>query len=461
MRITHASLFAALLSLALPLHWARADTLWEALAMAYTSNPTLLAERASLRAIDEGVPQALSGWRPTVTVTGEGGKSKVNTETAFFTSEQTRTPRSIGLSLSQPLYRGGRTVAGTRLAESLVRAGREQLRATEQEVLLQAVIAYMDVLRDQAVVELTRNNERVLRRQSEATKDRFEVGELTRTDVAQSEARLSRAVSERVRAEGDLIAGRAAYKRVIGVSPMVLEPAPPLGDLPGSEEDALAAAEAENPNLLAARFDEQASRQAVRQSIGDLLPTLSLDGEFRRAEDASSRDSVTERASIAARVSVPIYQAGAVSSQVRQARQTLSQRRLEVDERRRAVTEAVTRAWEELQTARARITSNTDQVRANEIAHEGVREEASVGARTILDVLDAEQELLDARVSLVRVQRDEYVAAYRLRQAIGRLSARHLELKVEPYDPTVHYDAVHYKWIGFDEFGRWLGVRGE
>ena len=457
MRLSHAALIGLLIATALPVHWAHADTLWDALAMAYNTNPTLLAQRASLRAVDEEVPQALSGWRPTVTLTGEAGKSRIDSEVAFFTSKETRTPRSIALNLSQPLYRGGRTVAGIRQADSLVRAAREGLRATEQDILLQAVITYTDVLRDQAVVELTRNNERVLQRQLEATQDRFEVGELTRTDVAQSEARLSRATSERVSAEGDLIAGRAAYRRVIGASPGVLEEAPPLGQLPGSEEEALSVAEAENPDLLGARFEEQASAHAVRESLGDLLPTLSLDGEISRAEDFSSRDSVTNRASFAARVSVPIYRAGAVSSQVRQARQTSSQRRLQVDESRRAVTQAVTRAWEELQTARARIRSDSDLVRANEIAHEGVREEASVGARTILDVLDAEQELLDARVALVRAKRDEYVAAYELRQAIGRLSARALGLKVEPYDPLAHYTAVRKKWNGFDEFGKWFG----
>ena len=453
MIVKHAPLVGAILVIGSLHHSLHAETLWGALAMAYSGNPTLLAARASLRALDEEVPRALSGWRPTVTFTGETGKARVDTESGFFSSKDTRTPKSYVLNLTQPLFRGGRTVEGARRAENLVLAGRERLRTTEQEVLQQAVAAYMDVLRGQAVVELDRGNERVLRRQLQATQDRFEVGELTRTDIAQSEARLSRATSERVRAEGELIASRANYKRVIGVAPGVLEPAPPLSDLPATEEQALAVAEAESPDLLAPRFEEQAARHAVRATAGNLLPTLSLNGELSRLEDASTRDSVSERARIIARVTVPLYQSGAEWSQVRQARQTLSQRRLQVDESRRAVTEQVTRAWEALLTARARIRSDKDQVRANQIALEGVREEASVGARTILDVLDAEQELLDARVSLVRTERDEYVAGFELRQAVGRLSARRLALQVELYDPSAHYKAVRNKWLGFGELG--------
>ncbi len=451
MRVTQALVAGALLALAPPFAPATAETLAEALALAYANNPTLQTARATVRIADEAVPQALSGWRPTVTVTGEGGKEGADSSSAFFTMKEERTPRSIALNFSQPLYRGGRTVAGTREAESQVLAARERLRATEQQVLLDAVIAYMDVLRDQAVVELGRNNERVLRRQLEATRDRFEVGELTRTDIAQSEARLSRATSERIGAEGVLVASRATYMRVIGIAAGALALAPPYGELPGTKDEALSIAEAESPALLAARYDEQAAGHAVRVVTGRLLPTLSLNGVASRAEDRSSAGSRTDVARIVAQLSVPLYQSGSVWSQARQARETRNERRIRIDESRRDVIEEVTQAWEALQTARARIQSDGDQVRANAIALEGVREETTVGARTILDVLDAEQELLDSRVSLVRAERDEYVAAHRLKQAVGRLSAHHLGLAVDLYDPGGHYQAVRGKLFGFGD----------
>ena len=448
MRVTQAVVAGALLALAAPLAPAAAETLAEALALAYANNPTLRAARATVRVADEAVPQALSGWRPTVRFNSTYGKQYTDNQGAPAVS---LTPFVNRLTVDQPLYRGGRTVAGTREAESRVLAARERLRATEQQVLLDAVIAYLDVLRDQAVVELGRNNERVLRRQLEATRDRFEVGELTRTDIAQSEARLSRATSERISAEGELVASRATYMRVIGIAAGALALAPPYGELPRGEDEALSIAVAENPVLLAARYDEQAAGHAVREVTGSLLPTLSLSGELSRTEESSTFFASTDQGRLFAQLSVPLYQSGSVWSQARQARETQNERRIRIDESRRDVIEEVTQAWEALQTSRARIQSDGDQVRANEIALEGVREETTVGARTILDVLDAEQELLDSRVSLVRAERDEYVAAHRLKLAVGRLSARHLGLAVDLYDPGSHYQAVRGKLFGFGD----------
>jgi TolC family type I secretion outer membrane protein len=448
MRVTQALVAGALLALAAPLSPAAAETLAEALALAYANNPTLRAERATVRVADEEVPQALSGWRPTVRFNSSYGKQYTDNEGADAVSLN---PFINRLTVEQPLYRGGRTVAGTREAESQVLAARERLRSTEQQVLLEAVTAYMDVLRNQAVVELDRNNERVLRRQLGATRDRFEVGELTRTDIAQSEARLSGATSDRISSEGALVASRATYMRVIGIAPGALALAPPYGELPRSEEEALTIAEAENPALLAARYDEQAARHAVREVTGRLLPTLSLSGELSRTEEGSTFFDSTDQGRIFAQLSVPLYQSGSVWAQARQARETRNERRIRIDESRQGVIEEVTQAWESLQTARARIQSDGAQVRANEIALEGVREEATVGARTILDVLDAEQELLNARVSLVRAERDEYVAAHRLKQSVGRLSAQHLGLAVDLYDPGGHYQAVRGKLFGFGD----------
>ncbi|MFQ5959338.1 MAG: TolC family outer membrane protein, partial [Alphaproteobacteria bacterium] len=286
------------------------ETLEEAMVTAYASNPTLLAQRAALRATDEGVSQALSGWRPTLSATGEIGKQDVTTESGFFTSDDVRTPETYSLNLSQPIFRGWRTVAETAEAENLVRADRAQLAEVEQDVLLQTATAYMDVLRDQAVLELAINNEQRLRRQLEAAQDRFDVGEVTRTDVAQAEARLSNAIADRIRARSDLTSARATYLNVVGVLPGKLSPPPDMVGLPDAERDAHEIAAEENPTILRAVYAERAARQEVRGAVGGLLPEVSLDADLRRAEDQASRGSLTESASLSARITIPLYQAG-------------------------------------------------------------------------------------------------------------------------------------------------------
>jgi TolC family type I secretion outer membrane protein len=445
--------FGAGLTLALAVSPAAAETLQEALAAAYENNPDLRAERARLRATDENVPQALSGWRPSVTASGSIGRERARTS---LIDEQQLTPTIKQLDLTQPLYRGGRTVAQTRQAESQVQAGRAFLESVEQAVLLNAVTAYMDVLREQANVALTSNNEQVLNRQLEATRDRFEVGEVTRTDVAQAEARVSRASSDRVAAQGRLGVQRATYARVVGNLPGSLEPAPPLPPLPPTLPEAIAVATTENPDLEAAQYVEDAARHNVRVATGALLPSVNLVGRVLRSDETTFEDSESRSDSIRAQITIPLYQSGAVESQVRQAKEIASQRRIEIEQTRRAIVESTTQAWEDLESARARIATGREQVRANEIALEGVRQEASVGSRTTLDVLDAEQELLDSRVALVAAERDEYVAGFRLLAAIGGLSADRMGLPVERYDPDRHYRQVRDKWWGWstpDETG--------
>jgi len=437
---------ALALALALgPVEAAAADTLRDALVQAYSGNPTLLSARAQLRATDENVPQALSGWRPTVTVTGTGGASESRVSTA---PEQSLLPWFVQAELNQPLYRGGRTQAQTRAAEAQVMAAREQVRGQERDVLLAAVTAYLDVLRDTARVDLTRNNEIVLRRQLEATQDRFEVGEVTRTDVAQAEARLSGAVSARAAAEGDLQVSRATYQRVVGVAPGTLEAAPPLPPLPATLPEAVAAATGENPDVLAAQFVEEQTKHNVRVAEGALYPTVSLIARSVRSDEQTLEDVRNRADSLLAQVVVPLYQGGTVYSQVRQAKEVNNQRRIDIETARRRVVELVTQAWERLMATRATIVSRTEQVRASAIALDGVQQEAAVGARTTLDVLDAEQELLDARVALVVADRDEYVAGFNLLAAIGRLSAQQLALPVAYYDPEAHYRNVRDQWYG-------------
>lgn len=435
------TLAAALVALAGPVS---AETLEEALALAYTNNPSLLSSRAELRATDEFVPQALSGWRPRVTLDGQAG---LEWEDTSVSDDESLEPRAASLNVTQPLYRGGRTVSGTRQAENQVLAQREILASVEQDVLLRAVTAYMDVLRDEAVLQLNINNEQVLQRQLEAARDRFEVGEITRTDVAQAESRLSLATSNRIAAEGQLTTSRAIYREVVGQMPGTLvQPAPATG-LPASEEEAVAGSQS-NPAVLAAEYIERAARDGVDVVFGELLPEINLLGDVTTGEDLSSSGVSTSSASIVARVVIPLYEGGGTHARVREAKERVSQRRQDIEVQRRAAAQFATTAWRALQTARSQIASFQAQVRAAEIALEGVQQEAAVGSRTVLDILDAEQELLDARVGLVRAQRDEVVASYQVLSAIGRLTAADLGLPVEYYDVERHYREVRDKWWG-------------
>jgi len=438
--------------LAVPLAWltvgstAAAQDFYEALATTYLSNPTLLASRAELRAVNEGVPQELANYRPFVSLDGEAGVQEIDQNNGD--GSDTTYPFEASIGLSQPLYRGGRTTADVARAEAEVQAQRATLRSVEQGVLLDAVIAYMDVWRDEDVLRLNINNEKVLARQLEATNDRFEVGELTRTDVAQSEARLSRATAERIGAEGDLTGSQAVFEEIIGTPPVSVAPPGPVRGLPDNEADAMSAGQQDNPDISAADFAEQAAQNRVRSSIGELYPVISLSAELLHSENQFSGDSETDAARVLAIVSIPLYQQGFVSSQVREDKQAANQRRIEVIETRRRVRQECTDSWEQLITARAQIRSFTDETRATRIALEGVREENSVGQRTILDVLDAEQEFLNAQISLTRAQRDETVASFVVLQCVGRLTAADLALPVQVYDPDADYQAVRNRWFG-------------
>ena len=426
---------------------AMAEDLFDVLASAYVGNPTLRAARAAVRTTDESVPQALAGWRPTVSLNGSSGFASSDTSA---TTRQDRMPISYSADISQSLYAGGGTVAATKQAESSVQLARAQLAVVEQTVLLDGVTAFIDVLRDFARVQLTKNNELVLRRQLEATRDRFEVGEVTRTDVAQAEARLSGVIAARVDAEGALASSRASYRQVFGVLPGTLQPAPLLPIVPATESEALAVADAENPEIALALHNETAARHAVNVAKADLLPTINLTGQVQRTDETTLENVSGSSNSINATVSIPLYQAGAVHARIREAKELLNQRRIEVERSRRDIAEATSQAWERLTTTRSQISARNDEIRANNIALEGVRQEAEVGSRTTLDVLDAEQELLNSSVALVVAERDEYVAGYLLLSAIGRLTARHIGLNVQFHDPDRHYQKVRNKWWGWN-----------
>lgn len=436
----------------------RAQTLEEALAAAYTHNPALQSQRATLRAADEGVPQALSDWRPTLDAEGSYGTSEVRNYAVTGTSS--RDPRGFSLSLTQPLYRGGRTLAATRGAENTVLAERARLDEVEQDVLLEAATAFMDVHRDQAVVVLNVNNEQVLSRQLQATHDRFEVGEVTRTDVHQAEARLAGANADRIQSEGDLEASRAAYRQVVGEVAGELKVSTPPGGLPESRQEAVRMATEKSPRVIAAKFDELVSRDNVAEIYGELLPSLDLEGSASKAYDSAGENSRIATYQALVTLSVPLYQSGSVYSRLRQARQQVTAQKLALDQEHRDAIEAATRTWAALQTGRARVKSFQAQITAAEVALEGVVREATVGSRTVLDILDAEQEKLDAEVNLVRARRDELVAVFELKAALGQLSARQMNLQVDLYDPTGHYREVRWKWFGGTSTGGAMDAGG-
>jgi outer membrane protein len=427
-----------------------AQSLEETLARAYEGNPTLRSERARLRATDERVPQALSSWRPTVSVSGSYGWERNDATTTGSQAKEAdiTEPLSGSLTIRQSLYRGGRTIAATEQAENNVKADRARLSVVEQLVLLSAATAYADVVRDQAVLELNNNNERVLLRQLEATQDRFRVGEVTRTDVSLAESRLSRAQADRIAASGSLTGSRASYENVVGDVPGALKVARPLSDLPKTLAEAVELAKTKNFTVRQTGFIERAAEKNVQVITGELLPTFSLNGSLTTNEEAVNRKSDSQTVAVTARVSMPLYSSGTVTSRVREAKQVLSQRRDEFSQAVRDATEAATSAWQAVETGRAQIQAFSAAVKAAEIALEGVREEANVGSRTVLDILDAEQELLDARVGLVRALRDELVATYQLRQAVGELTAQTLGLPVALYNVETNYRRVRNKWWG-------------
>ena len=434
---------------------AAAQTLEEALVLAYRNNPTLQAERARLRAVDEEVPVALAGWRPTVEIAADVGAAYSKTDGMVPNSGSgTVAPHGFGLSAVAPVYQGGRVSAQVDSAENRVNAGRSQLRAVEQMILLDTVVAYMDVLRYDAEIAVSRSSEQVVGRQLQAARDRLEVGEVTRTDVAQAEARLAQASAERVAAEGGMMSARAFYRQVTGEPPDALSwPPVPMG-LSESEEDALTAANDANPSIAAASFIAQAAQADIDAAGAALRPQVSIVGNYRQRFDPSELIEETADASLMATLRVPLYQGGAANARIRQSKQVAAQRLLELDQARRTVQEQVARAWRALTAARAQIVAFESQVSAAAVALDGVEQETRVGLRTTLDVLDAEQEHFSAQINLVRTKREEIVAAYRLKSAIGALTARQLGLPVDLYDPEEHYRSVREspgEWLWSDE----------
>ncbi|HZL30788.1 MAG TPA: TolC family outer membrane protein [Pseudolabrys sp.] len=438
---------------------ARAETLEAVLVEAYRSNPTLNAQRAGVRAIDEGVPQALSGYRPKISINATGGEQSLSsitkvtstTPSTYSTISGYNSPAGAGITATQTLFNGFQTANRTRQAESQVLAARETLRQTEQNVLLNAATAYMNLLRDTAILSLQESNVKVLQEQLRQVRDRFNVGEVTRTDVAQSESRVAAGRSQVLTAESNYKTSAAVYRQVIGSDPGKLVPATPVDRFsPHSLSGAVATGSAGHPLVASAEYNIDVAQSQVKVAEGALLPTLSLQGNATQ-NFLVPGSLVTEKsysASVLGTLSVPIYQGGAEYSLIRQAKETLGQRRIDFDTAREQVRQTVVQSWGQLEAAKANIEATQAQVTAAEIALNGVREEARVGQRTTLDVLNAQQELVNARVALVGAQRDRVVASYTLLAGVGRLSPQVLGLHVPVYNAEVHYQQVRDSWAG-------------
>jgi outer membrane protein len=433
---------------------ARADTLEGALVQAYQNNPQLNAQRAALRATDEAVPQALSGYRPKLSATATVGDqyySQTSKSSGVETTVKGNTmPYTFGATATQTLYNGGQTGNRVRQAESQVSAGRETLRVMEQQVLLDAATAYMDLLKNGAILELQKSNVEVLQEQLRQTRDRFNVGEVTRTDVAQAESRLAAGQSQYLAAQSNYVTSKAAYRRVIGVEPgKTLMPGAPVDRLsPRTLDAAIAVGQAENPSVVAAQYGVDVAALQVKISEGALYPTLTLNGSVQQSYDTSP---VTPRqlvASVTGQLTVPLYQGGGEYATIRANKESLGQNRLTLAVNRDQARANVVQSWGQLDAARASIEATKAQVTAAEIALNGVREEARVGQRTVLDVLNAQQELVNARVALVTAQRDRVVASYTLLSSVGRLSVPVLGLRAPVYDPMIHYQQVRDSWAG-------------
>lgn len=457
MKLSAGAALAALLVCSVMTTPVLADTIEAALVRAYQNNPQLNAQRASVRATDESVPQALSGYRPRVAVTASAGtqytESQTNTQVGGRLSEiglrGVNAPRSVGATVTQTLFNGGQTGNRTRAAESQVSAAREGLRVLEQTVLFSAATIYMDYLRDSAIVEVQKSNVRVLEQTLKQTRDRFNVGEVTRTDVAQSEAQLAAGKTQLLTAESNLTTTRANFRRIIGNDPVNLAPGSPVDRfLPTTLNGAIDRGLLENPNVTAAMYGIDVSFLQVKVSEGALFPVVTLQGSVQQSYESTMATYRAFGASAVAQLTVPVYQGGAEYSLIRQSKESLAQQRLNLEQVRDQTRATVAQAWGQLTAGKAQVQSAQSQVAASEIALNGVREEARVGQRTTLDVLNAQQALVNARVALVTAQRDRVVASYSVLNSIGRLSPSVLKLATNVYDPSVHYHQVRDSWFG-------------
>lgn len=467
-KITLLALLSGSLALAATLP-VRSETLDGALAKAYSYNQDLNASRAQLRATDETVPQAKAGLRPRVNGVGSlsATRSRTTSGDGISPANSEVLSSSVGVQINQTLFDGFQTPNNVRSAKAQVQASQFNLSNTEQNTLLDAVTAYMNVIRDRQIADLRRQNLGFLNEQVRAARARFDVGEGTRTDVAQAESQQALATALLNSALSSVASSEASYFQVIGDAPNNLSPAKaPMRLLPNSVASAFAVSQRQHPAILAALSAVDAAAYQVKSAEGALLPQVTLQGQVANSYSSSDSgggdlpgvntsagrpDVITQNevsGTVTAQITIPIYQGGAASSLVRQYKETLGQRRIEVDGLRDQVRASVATSWAELQAARANITGYQAQVRSARLALEGVVEERNVGQRTTLDVLDSQADLISAQILLAGSERDEVVAAYSLLSSVGLLSQKSLKLAATNYDPNDHYIAVEDKWFG-------------
>ena len=431
---------------------ARAETVSEALARAYQSNPQLNAERARQRATDENVPQALAGYRPQVNATLSYGLQAVRNLLVDNTiAGATLKPWTIGVTVTQTLYNGNRTANSVRIAEAQVKSGREALRNVGQGVLLDAVIAYTNVLANQSLVEAQRANVTSLRETLGIAQKRLNAGDVTPTDASQAEARLARGQSDLNAAEVTLAISQATYAAVIGAPPARLSPAEPMERmLPRSRDDAVAMAFKGHPAVLAAGFDVDVATTTIKVAESSLLPTITLQGSASRSKDSDPTLGTygTDQASIIGQMNAPIYDGGLAAAQTRQAKELSSVSRLVLDQVRNQARTAATAAWVSYEGAKTAVTAAEAEVRASAVALQGVLRETQSGQRTTVDSLNSQQESVLAKARLIGAQRDRVIASYALLSAIGRLDVKTLGLNTPDYLPEVHYHQVRDAWHG-------------
>jgi outer membrane protein len=434
----------------------RAETIGGALVKAYLTNPDINTQRAAVRVADEEVPKANAGYLPQVNATGNIGIERAQTSVISATgsglgsAEVTLKPRGYGIQANETVFNGNQTLNKIRSAESGVFGAREQLRNTEQATLLAGVTAYMDVLQDTAILDLDRNNVEVLKEQLRETRDRFTVGEVTRTDVAQAEASLASGQAIALQAEATLQGAIARYRQVVGDQPTTLAPVKPLSrPLPKTLPQAISIAQIENPVISASLHGVDAAQLQVKVAEGALYPTVGVSASVTNQYDASGIPGFHVLAGqITGNINIPIYEGGFDYASTRQAKESLSKQEIQTDSFRNQVRQAVIADWSNNQAQVGVVRAARASVSANEVALTGVREEAKVGQRTTLDVLNAQQALLQARTTLVQAERNQVVFSYTLLSDIGRLNIPTLGLSVAEYDPRVHFDQVKNKWIG-------------
>ncbi len=427
---------------------ASAETLTSALMSAYVKNPGMNDARAELRALDEGVARAKSGWRPNIAASGDVTSTYTHTRPGGSSTLDTA---GVGLTITQPIFRGFRTVNSTHQAKAIVRAGREGLRNTGQNVFLHAVQAFFDVVRDERIVKLRGENVQFLNEQIKAANARLEVGEGTVTEVAEARARKSAGDSQTSASRAQLAASRATYREVIGKEPRDLNYTNARRFatlLPRTLQEALRIGLHEHPVIRSAIFSEEAQRYKVKTVEGELLPTINVQGRLSDRHNPSPLLDNRRDASISGSINIPLYQAGEVSARVRQEKEYLTQRQFQLDSARQEVRTAIITRWNALEASRAQIEATRSQIKAAKRVLFGVTEENKVGQRTTLDVLNAQRDFNDARIAAVQAQRDYNVAGFSLLAAIGRLNVEQLNLPVDRYDPTLHYNRVKDKWYG-------------